>query len=92
MGYAQSSNAVGNGERVPHTSCYLFMVLIPCQGFFATGDFVFGGFLEDIESFLDDGIKVALINGDRDFRCNCKFPNAVFEFFQEKLTQFRGWG
>lgn len=68
------------------------MVLIPCQGFFATGDFVFGGFLEDIESFLDDGIKVALINGDRDFRCNCKFPNAVFEFFQEKLTQFRGWG
>lgn len=54
------------------------MVLISCQGFFATGDFVFGGFLEDIESLLDDGIKVALINGDRDFRCNCKFRNVVF--------------
>lgn len=49
------------------------MVLMLCRGFFATGDFVFSGFLEDIESFLDAGIKVALIHGDRDFRCNCKF-------------------
>ncbi|RYO99253.1 hypothetical protein DL763_001617 [Monosporascus cannonballus] len=46
-------------------------------GFMMTGDFVYGGFLEDIESLLDDGVKVALIHGDRDFRCNWVAGEAV---------------
>ncbi|RYP08427.1 hypothetical protein DL764_001915 [Monosporascus ibericus] len=46
-------------------------------GFMATGDFVYGGFLEDIETLLDDGVKVALIHGDRDFRCNWVAGEAV---------------
>ncbi|KAI1252097.1 hypothetical protein MGN70_006669 [Eutypa lata] len=63
------------------------------NGFFATGDFVFGGFLEDIESLLDDGIKVALINGDRDFRCNWVGGEAVSLAAEyENSTAFRAAG
>jgi hypothetical protein len=40
--------------------------------FFGVGDFVFDGFTDDLAQLLDDGIRVSLINGDRDFRCNCK--------------------
>ncbi|KAK8102784.1 hypothetical protein PG984_015930 [Apiospora sp. TS-2023a] len=40
------------------------------NGFLLSGDFAFGGFKEDLGSLLDDGVKVALIHGDRDFRCN----------------------
>ncbi|KAI0124262.1 putative carboxypeptidase S1 [Xylariales sp. AK1849] len=39
-------------------------------GFQSDGDFAAGGFTEDIASLLDAGVRVALINGDRDFRCN----------------------
>ncbi|KAH8204107.1 hypothetical protein TruAng_001789 [Truncatella angustata] len=45
--------------------------------FSASGDFIFGGFSDDLGSLLDDGVKVALINGDRDFRCNWVGGEAV---------------
>ncbi|KAK7974103.1 hypothetical protein PG989_015951 [Apiospora arundinis] len=47
------------------------------DGFLASGDFAFGGFKEDLGSLLDDGVKVALIHGDRDFRCNWVGGEAV---------------
>ncbi|KAK6066420.1 serine carboxypeptidase [Seiridium cupressi] len=47
------------------------------NGFTATGDFAFGGFREDLASLLDSGVRVALINGDRDFRCNWVAGEAV---------------
>lgn len=51
------------------------MPLLKIAEFSASGDFVFGGFSEDLGSLLNDGVKVALIHGDRDFRCNCKLPD-----------------
>ncbi|KAI1853762.1 hypothetical protein JX266_001746 [Neoarthrinium moseri] len=47
------------------------------KSFFFTGDFVFGGFSEDLGSLLDAGVKVALIYGDRDYRCNWVGGEAV---------------
>ncbi|KAE9974920.1 hypothetical protein EG327_008624 [Venturia inaequalis] len=40
------------------------------DAFSLTGDYVRGGFLEDLAYILDQGIKVALVYGDRDFACN----------------------
>ncbi|KAF2435542.1 alpha/beta-hydrolase [Tothia fuscella] len=34
------------------------------------GDFARGGFLEDLAYILDQGIKVAMVYGDRDYICN----------------------
>lgn len=48
--------------------------------FAMNGDLVRGGFIEDLASLLDQGVKVALINGDRDFRCNCKEPTLTSPF------------
>ncbi|KAI4599776.1 hypothetical protein KJ359_001512 [Pestalotiopsis sp. 9143b] len=43
----------------------------PTQSAFSvSGDFAFGGFTDDLAQLLDDGVRVSLINGDRDFRCN----------------------
>jgi serine carboxypeptidase len=40
------------------------------EAFERTGDTARGGFLEDVASLLDAGVKVALVYGDRDFACN----------------------
>jgi hypothetical protein len=57
--------------------------------FFVTGDFVMGGFSDDLGSLLDAGVKVALINGDRDFRCNCKFELAAVLYVDPReLTRY----
>ncbi|KIX10249.1 uncharacterized protein Z518_01330 [Rhinocladiella mackenziei CBS 650.93] len=40
------------------------------NGFTATGDFVLGHNLAALGKFLDQGIKVALMYGDRDYQCN----------------------
>ena len=39
-------------------------------GFQNTGDYPRGGYLEDLSALIDDGIKVALVFGDRDYACN----------------------
>lgn len=38
--------------------------------FHTIGDYARGGFLEDLSYILDQGIKVALVYGDRDYACN----------------------
>lgn len=40
------------------------------DAFTQTGDYVRGGYLEDLAYVLDQGIKVALVYGDRDYACN----------------------
>jgi hypothetical protein len=40
------------------------------EAFNEMGDYVRGGFLEDIAYILDSGIKVAMVYGDRDYICN----------------------
>ncbi|TID26523.1 Carboxypeptidase S1 A [Venturia nashicola] len=40
------------------------------EAFTQTGDYIRGGYLEDIAYILDQGIKVALVYGDRDYACN----------------------
>lgn len=42
----------------------------PYYGFQLTGDYARGGYLEDLSSLIEDGIKVALVYGDRDYACN----------------------
>ena len=47
------------------------------EGFASTGDYartdIRGGQLADIAYLLDKGVKVALMYGDRDYACNCKY-------------------
>ncbi|KZF22817.1 putative carboxypeptidase S1 [Xylona heveae TC161] len=38
--------------------------------FSSIGDYPRGGFLEDLSYILDNGIKVAMVYGDRDYACN----------------------
>lgn len=45
--------------------------LLPALFLQVTGDPVILG-LENIENVLERGTKVALVYGDRDYRCNCK--------------------
>ena len=42
----------------------------PYYGFQITGDYARGGLLEDLAYILDNGIKVAMVYGDRDYACN----------------------
>ena len=42
----------------------------PYYGFELTGDYVRGGHIEELSSLIEDGIKVALVYGDRDYACN----------------------
>lgn len=42
----------------------------PYYAFQVTGDYARGGLLEDLSYILDNGIKVALVYGDRDYACN----------------------
>jgi carboxypeptidase D len=46
----------------------------PQIAFLSTGDFVLGKNLAALGNLLDQGIKVALVYGDRDYQCNCEFP------------------
>lgn len=48
----------------------MFANLLPA--FQATGDFVLGNNLGVLGELLDQGVKVALMYGDRDYQCNCK--------------------
>jgi carboxypeptidase D len=55
---------------------------VVAHAFSSTGDNVKAGYLEALGSILDSGVNVALIYGDRDFACNCKFPTShIFEFY-----------
>ncbi|KAJ9606535.1 hypothetical protein H2200_008543 [Cladophialophora chaetospira] len=42
-----------------------------------SGDYPRGGYLEDLSALIDDGIKVALVYGDRDYACNWLGGEAV---------------
>jgi hypothetical protein len=42
----------------------------PYYAFQNTGDYPRGGFLEDIAYLLENGVKVAMAYGDRDYACN----------------------
>lgn len=60
-----------------------------------TGDYartdIRGGQLNDIAYLLDNGIKVALIYGDRDYACNCKFCQSLVPFQQLTLPLRDRW-
>ena len=43
----------------------------PSADFVLTGDYQ-RSFLSDLAGLLNHGVRVALINGDRDYQCNCK--------------------
>lgn len=47
------------------------------EAFNEVGDYARGGYLEDLASLLDSGVKVALVYGDRDFACNWRGGEAV---------------
>ncbi|KAK8073773.1 Alpha/Beta hydrolase protein [Apiospora phragmitis] len=64
VNYTQNNNPTASGK---FNNITLYSV---SEGFLAAGDFAFDGFREDLGSLLDDGVKVALIHGDLDFRCN----------------------
>ncbi len=49
--------------------------------FRSTGDFVLGKNLVALGNLLDQGVKVALVYGDRDYQCNCKSPLALLPVF-----------
>lgn len=51
---------------------------VVAHAFSSTGDNVKAGYLEALGSILDSGVNVALIYGDRDFACNCKFLSSHF--------------
>ena len=40
------------------------------RGFSATGDIMRGGLVEDMAYILDQGVRVAMVYGDRDYACN----------------------
>lgn len=54
---------------------YTFSPLAPVANMFTvTGDaFRYDG-RADLEYLLSTGVSLALVYGDRDYRCNCKFP------------------
>jgi len=39
-------------------------------GFQVTGDYPRGGYLQDLSRLIDNGVKVAMVYGDRDYACN----------------------
>lgn len=45
------------------------------------GDLARGGYLEALADLLDNGVKVHLMYGDRDFACNVSFIGGGFFFF-----------
>jgi carboxypeptidase C (cathepsin A) len=57
------------------------------EAFSIVGDFPRDGFLEDIASVLDSGVKVALVYGDRDFACNWIGGEQVSLSIQYSQTQ-----
>ena len=58
----------------------LCRVVTPFPVFIADGDFVRGNFVDELGALLDQGVAVALIYGDRDFRCNCAFSPPSYLF------------
>jgi Serine carboxypeptidase len=46
-------------------------------GFADTADQILGGTLDDLGYLLDQGVKVALVYGDRDYSYNCKAQSSI---------------
>lgn len=65
------------------------------KAFIQTGDLVRGGRLADIGNLLDRGVKVAMIYGDRDHSCNCKWSSYLQPFGPSSapmvMSKFQGW-
>jgi hypothetical protein len=63
------------------------------EAFTKTGDYIRSGYLEDLAYILDQGIKVALVYGDRDYACNWIGGEEVsLAVPYSKATQFKGAG
>ena len=76
LNFTGNSAAVAGSEcRVP-LSIAILRVLTHYLDFQNTGDFARGGNLEALGSLLDQGVKVALVYGDRDYQCNCTSPSS----------------
>ncbi|AEO67394.1 uncharacterized protein THITE_2144774 [Thermothielavioides terrestris NRRL 8126] len=56
------------------------------QAFTATGDFVLGKGIDKLGSLLDQGVKVALVYGDRDYQCNWYGGEQVSLGIQSQLS------
>ena len=65
----------------------------PYNAFQSTGDYPRGGFMEDIGKLVDNGVKVHMIYGDRDYACNWIGGEAVSLAVQYKqMEQFAAAG
>ncbi len=68
---------------------YTFAPAAPVQNFFAvTGDpFRYDG-KADLEYLVSTGVGLALVYGDRDYRCNCKsYAHAFLMFLVAVVTR-----
>lgn len=71
LNFSGLSSAVSNG-RLPFLVSCMIERTNKCAAFTATGDFVLGRNLAILGELLDQGVKVALMYGDRDYQCNCE--------------------
>lgn len=62
--------------------------------FDVTGEFVLGKTLDMLGALLDNGVKVALVYGDKDYQCNCKYMIPILNFSYEEANSamFIGYG
>ncbi|EAQ88636.1 hypothetical protein CHGG_05255 [Chaetomium globosum CBS 148.51] len=56
------------------------------SAFMSTGDFVLGQNLDILGKLLDQGVKVALVYGDRDYQCNWYGGEQISLAIQSKLS------
>lgn len=62
QGYVQ--NALGVNLNYTSSNNWVYWA------FQVTGDFIFDSFIGDLETLLDQGVRVSLVYGDADYICN----------------------
>ena len=68
------------------------MAVAAATAFLKTGDFVRGHSLAILGNLLDQGVKVALVYGDRDYQCNCKHRLIWKQCIARANAYFAGYG